>query len=151
MNSVEVRKRIEHGIQWQDRCLLILDYHNLQVTNHTYLEKGWTIRDSAKELNLSPASIVQELKLARTLRNNPDRLKLARSRTHALQLLERNGEYKVELRHAKRYLTATIIKVLDIDGHDYYYVKLDKPIYHDALDIEKLLLPIHQCKVLKDE
>ena len=143
------------NLSWRDRAMRILEYHESQMQAHgipiSGIRGGWTVKDTAKELNLSSASIVQELKIARTLKTNPDNLASAKTRNQALDLITRgSNSLKVEIRNASIPMAGRIIKALQIDGYDFYYIKLDKPIITTHLTIETLILPMFQCRILRD-
>lgn len=66
------------GLTWQQDCKLTYDYHVSRVgANGKYINNGkgkkigWSIRDTAKELNQSPSTISRKIKLAQGLKLHP--------------------------------------------------------------------------------
>lgn len=52
---------------WQDRCVKVYQYHIGKVK----LDRSWTIRQTATELNRSVGCISEDLQLAEFLRAHP--------------------------------------------------------------------------------
>lgn len=139
---------------WKDRALFTLEFHEAKSKifgqSISGIKCGWTLQETANELGISISSVHQELKIGKVLKENPDKLKDIKTKTQALASLDRIGAMKVELRTSKVYMTGEILSSITINGYDYYYLRLTKPIKTEVIDIETLILPVHHCKVLKD-
>lgn len=142
------------NISFQSRAQLTLEYHDIQQGIHgipdpVEKKKGWTVKDSAAELGVSPATVVQDFKIARALKDDPKRFDGFTSRNKALEACDTSPALRVELKTARIPLAASVIKVLQIDGHEFFYVKLDKPLLHQHFDVTHLMLPRWQVRIVR--
>lgn len=113
---------------WREKALKIAEFHEFRVRRYgapirSNQKTGWSIQDTANELNYSVPTILEYLKIAKYLRENPEMLEGARTRTEALRIIYRqNAAVEVEGMHG------VLVKTITMDGYDYYIVKLNQPI-----------------------
>ena len=140
---------MEQKDSWRARALQILAYHEEKLGASS--DKNWTLRDTGRDLGISASLVFHELRLAKTLRNNPEKLKAARSKTHALQILDTDESIRVELKYARVFITGQLIKIIELDGHDHYLIKLDRPLKTEHFEVQTIWLPPYQCRVIKND
>lgn len=94
INLREVKARIKSVKDWRTRCRDIEIFHS-----HFILSKNkWSIRKTAKLLNILPSTACEDLQLARFLINDPS-LERFRRRKDALAFIKHYNvtwEYKIK-------------------------------------------------------
>lgn len=141
-------------MEWQQKVLRILDFHESKLKEHgapvpSNVKNGWSLHDTAKHLNLSVATISHDLRLAHAFKKEPEKFKGV-SKQKALSLLLQNSTPMVELKYAKSLMTGKLLKIVEHDGFDYYFIKLSKTIETPYLDLNYLILPAYYCKVFRE-
>jgi len=76
------REALEKERRWHKRALTIYLYHNLMLLK----KKHWTIRDTAKKLEMSIGMISESIRLATAMIDNPELEKMKRK--DALKLIK---------------------------------------------------------------
>lgn len=128
---------------WREKALKIAEYHELKVRRfgapiRSNQKTGWSIQDTANELNYSVPTILEYLKIAKALRENPELIESARTRTEALRILNRqHSAVEVDGLHG------VLVKTIQLDGYDYYIVKLNQPIRDK---IKMICVPMYLVK-----
>lgn len=85
---------------WRIKCLEIESKHKNFVSEHGKLDmskggakkKGWSIGDTARELNISKGKVSEDLRLARGIKNFPQ-IKNITERQDAIIFLKAKGEF----------------------------------------------------------
>lgn len=72
---MNIRRLIEREQLWYKKAYLISMYHTI----HTMMHKQWTIKDSARELDLSVGFICENLQLIETIREDKSLMQLSRN------------------------------------------------------------------------
>lgn len=154
MTSDELRDKLcADNVSWQDRALVILEYHEEQCKTHDtpvskFKKKGWTLKDTASILGVSYSLVFWELRLGEALRNG--KLQDARSKNHAIFLLERDAGTKVQLKYARTLITGTLLTTTKFNGTEICIIKLSSPIRTQHVDIDMLAVPRYQCQFFRD-
>lgn len=156
MDANEVKEQLRlNSISWQEKTLLILDFHEQQIAKHgspilgAREHTGWGIRQTAASLNLSAATISYDLRIGRAIRLNPERYTPAKSRNHGIEILLREDSVKVEVKHARTFVSGSLIRVVQVNDHDHYLIRLDKPINAAGIDVHIICLPMYYCRTFQ--
>ena len=93
------------GITWQDRAKLIRAIHTEYQELHGKSDKsgaGWSFNNTSKHLNLSPATLSHDFRLAEALESEDEDIIGAKDRASALKIIIAKAEEKVNAEIHKR-------------------------------------------------
>jgi hypothetical protein len=129
---------------WKVRALEILDFHEARIAEHgeplrSNRKTGWSIKDTAKALGWSEPTIIEDIRIGKYLRNEPEVIDGARSRTEALRMINRRDKMNVEVEG----LHGVLVKTIKLDKWDYYIVKLNNPL---VPNIKMICVPMYLVK-----
>lgn len=110
--EIELIENIERkDLSWQERVKLEQEIHNLMVekhgekivqsNQHVANTSGWSMKDTSKLLGASPATVSQDLKLARAMEEIPE-LANAKTKDEAAKMLQTMKERMIKEELAKR-------------------------------------------------
>lgn len=163
IKSIELAENVNRlDLSWLEKIRLCEQIHNLQIAIHGEKTstlpdaEGWSKRDTARMLEKSPASIVQDIMLAEAVERIPE-LKECRTKDEARKLLSMMQEtmIKAELAHriesSRGSLPTELVKLCDsfiindfhkgvrsIPDSSIDIVEIDPPYAIDLPDLKKL-------------
>ena len=76
------KEKYEATRNWKDKILIMDSFHSLMIIKHG---KPWTIYNTAKSLEVSPALVSENLRIAEAIRNGLD----FNNRAHAVRMTRR--------------------------------------------------------------
>jgi len=87
---------MRHNLPWYEQVILEKSLHEMRVKEHGEVKflgrgkgkSGWSLKDTAKELELSDATISEDLRLAEAIETHPD-LRKIKDRTTAVKVMRR--------------------------------------------------------------
>lgn len=126
---MSIKERIKsQELTWYERCNLIFSYHTDKQAELGTPDKsgsgGWSIRDTARELELSPSTIQNDIQLAKAIRENLDIIKLTRQAALHQTISKKTVLDFVSLKNAKGSVVCKVIGTSQIDGITWYILKL---------------------------
>lgn len=161
--SIELAENLNRlDLSWLEKIRLEQQVHNLQIAIHgektstSPNAEGWSKRDTAKLLDKSPASIVQDIMLSEAVEKIPE-LKDCKTKDEARKLLSLMQETMIKselakrisenrssipVEHSKLYDNFVIgdflKKVREIPGGSIDIVEMDPPYAIDLPELKKL-------------
>lgn len=159
MDLHEVVAALADTNDWREKARIVFDYHSHQQRIHGVPGKGkeqangWSIRDTAKALEISPATVFNDLKLHVAIQEDPDRF-IESNRQAALTIIFENRRSKskyVSITRAKRLTCGHVIYEFEYKGMPYYVIKLDRPIDDHNLAADLIAIKAYNCRSFIDD